>query len=41
MKGFLEMGIGNPIKRYPARKAEKSVEFGTAGFMDIAAEKAA
>jgi len=37
-------GIGTaayPIERYPARKAEKSAEFGTAGFMDIAAEKAA
>ncbi len=37
-------GIGTaayPIERYPARKAENSAEFGTAGFMDIAAEKAA
>ena len=37
-------GIGTaayPIERYPAGKAEKSAEFGTAGFMDIAAEKAA
>lgn len=37
-------GIGTaayPIGRYPAGKAEKSAEFGTAGFMDIAAEKAA
>ena len=35
-------GIGTaayPIGRYPAGKAEKSAEFGTAGFMDIAAEK--
>jgi hypothetical protein len=37
-------GIGTAaysIERYPAGKAEKSAEFGTAGFMDIAAEKAA
>ena len=37
-------GIGTaayPIERYPVGKAEKSAEFGTAGFMDIAAEKAA
>ncbi len=37
-------GIGTAaylIERYPSRKAEKSAEFGTAGFVDIAAEKAA
>ena len=32
---------GFPIGRYPARKAGKSAECGTVGFMDVAAEKAA